>query len=160
VPVIIISGKLLNYEDVQRLNHFKTVLATKGILTETETTGMLGQLIENSTVLAQPTSTLIKQAVWFLQQNYVQPINRKDVAAAVGVNPSYLSKIFHQEMSISLVDYLNRYRIKKAQELLLQTTHTITNVATQVGFDDAAYFSRVFHRLTGKSPQEYRQARL
>lgn len=158
VPVIIISGKLLNYQDVQRLNHFKTIFATKGILSETETTELLGHLVEDPTVLARPTSTLIKQAVSFVQQNYAQPINRQEIAAAVGVNPSYLSKIFHQEMSISLVDYLNRYRIQRAQELLLQSSDTITKIASLAGYDDAAYFSRVFHRLTGKSPQEFRHA--
>ena len=52
----------------------------------------------------------------FVQQNYTQPIGRKDIAAAVGVNPNYLSQIFHQEMSISLVEYLNRFRIQKAKE--------------------------------------------
>lgn len=158
VPVIIISGKLLNYEDVQRLNHSKTILATKGILTETETADLLTDLAEEPTLLAQSTSTLIRQAVSFVQQNYAQPINRKEIAAAVGVNPNYLSQIFHQEMSISLVDYLNRYRIQRAQELLVQSSDTITKIATLVGYDDAAYFSRVFHRLTGKSPQEFRQA--
>lgn len=157
VPVIIISGKLLDYEDVQRLNHFKTIFATKGILTESETTGLLGQLTNEPAILAQPTSTLIKQVVWFMQQNYAQPINRNEIAAAVGINPNYLSQIFHQEMSISLVDYLNRYRIQKAQEQLLQTGDTVTKIAMQVGFEDAAYFSRVFHRVTGTSAQKFRK---
>jgi len=159
VPVIIISGKLLNYQDVQRLNHFKTIFAAKGILSETETAALLGHHIEEPAVLARSTSTLIKQAVSFVQQNYAQPINRQEIAAAVGVNPSYLSKIFHQEMSISLVDFLNRYRIQKAQDQLCHTADTITNIAMQLGFEDAAYFSRVFRRLTGTSPQEFRQTK-
>jgi len=158
MPVIVISGKLLDYDDVQRLNHSKTKFATKGILTEGETKALLHHLAEEPTVLSQPTSTLIKQAVSFVQQNYAQPINRKDIAAAVGVNPNYLSHIFHQEMNISLVDYLNRFRVQKAKELLLRTQDTITRIAAAVGFDDAAYFSRVFHRQIGQSPQEFRQA--
>jgi len=102
---------------------------------------------------------LIKQALGFLHQNYAQPINRKDVALAVGVNPNYLSQIFRQEVSISPLDYLNRLRIQKAKELLSQSQDTITKIATQVGFNDSAYFSRVFHKLTGQSPQEFRQSK-
>lgn len=158
VPVIIISGKLLNYQDIQRLNHFKTIFATKGILTDTETTDLLEQLADGPALLPPPTSALIKQALSFVHQNYAQPMNRKDIAWVVGVNPNYFSRIFRQEMSISPLDYLNRFRIQKAKELLLQTQETITKIATQVGFDDAAYFSRVFHRLTNQSPQEFRQS--
>ena len=128
VPVIIISGKLLNYQDIQRLNHFKTVFATKGILTDGETTDLVRRLADEPSLLPQPTSLLIKQALSFLHQNYDQPINRKDIAMAVGINPNYLSQIFRQEMSISPLDYLNRFRIQKSQKRpLLQTQETITN---------------------------------
>jgi len=54
---------------------------------------------------------------------------------------------------------LNRYRIHKAKELLLQSDETITNIALKVGFNDSAYFSRVFHKLAGNSPLGYRQNR-
>lgn len=157
VPVIIISGKLLNYEDIQRLNHYKTIFASKGILTDSETSDFLQELAEEPTLLPQPTSALIKQALGFLHQNFAQPIHRKEIADAVGVNPNYLSQIFRQEMSISPLDYLNRLRISRAKEMLVQTQETITKIASEVGFDDAAYFSRVFHRLTNQSPQEFRQ---
>ena len=160
LPVIIISGKLLNYEDIQRLNYFKTVFASKGILTDSETGSLVRQIADEPNLLPQPTSMLIKQALGFLHQNFNQPITRRDIALAVGVNPNYLSQIFRQEMSISPLDYLNRFRIQKAQELLVQTQDTVTRIASAVGFDDAAYFSRVFHRLTGQSPQEFRQAKM
>lgn len=158
VPVIIISGKLLNFEDIQRLNHFKTLFATKDILSARETADFLDQLTGETEMLAQPTSMLIKQALGYLHQNFAQPIKRKDVAGAVGVNPNYLNRIFRQEMKLSPLDYLNRLRIRKAKELLCHSQETVTNIATQVGFDDAAYFSRVFHRVTGQSPQQFRQS--
>lgn len=158
VPVIIISGKLLNYEDIQRLNHFKTVFASKDVLTERETADLLYQLTDDSTLHPLPTSKLIKQALGFLHQNFDHPIKRQDIASAVGVNPNYLNRIFRQEMRLSPLEYLNRLRIRKAKELLSQTQDTVTRIASQVGFDDAAYFSRVFHRLTGKSPQQFRQS--
>jgi AraC-like DNA-binding protein len=76
---------------------------------------------------------------------------------AVGVSESYLSQIFHRELGLSPWDYLNRLRIHVAKELLSTTRESITQVAGRVGFDDAAYFSRVFHKLVGESPHSYRQ---
>lgn len=157
VPVLVISGKLLNYQDVQRLNHLKTLVATKGILSDVETTAFIRQLTAEQSLLALPTSLVVKQAVSFIHQNYVGSLTRRQIATAVGVNQNYLSQIFRQEMNISPLDYLTRLRIQKAQELLLRNRATITQIASEVGFNDSAYFSRVFHKMTGLSPQQFRQ---
>jgi YesN/AraC family two-component response regulator len=101
---------------------------------------------------------LVKQALVYLHQNYSFPISRKNIAEAVGVSENYISQIFRQETTLSPWDYLNRYRIHRAKELLLQSDDSVTNIAMKVGFNDPAYFSRVFHRLTGASPLEFRQA--
>jgi AraC-like DNA-binding protein len=159
IPVVIISGKLLNYEDVQHLNNFKTVFHTKGVFSDHETVEFLSQIEGDAKSLPQPTSMLIKQVLAFLHQNYPLPINRKDIANAVGVSENYLSQIFRQEITISPWDYLNRLRIQRSKELLLNTQGTVTSIASQVGFNDSAYFSRVFHKLTGLSPQEFRQSK-
>jgi YesN/AraC family two-component response regulator len=68
-------------------------------------------------------------------------------------------KIFREEMRISPWDYLARLSVDRAKELLLSTGDSVTNIATQVGFNDSAYFSRVFGKLAGVSPNEFRQAR-
>lgn len=156
VPVVIISGKLLNYEDIQRLNYARTVFHTKGVFDADETLRLIRQFDNGGRLLPQPTSLLIKQVLAYLHQNYAQPINRSQVADAVGVSDNYLSQIFRQEITISPWDYLNRLRIQKARELLLHTQDSVTSIAIQVGFNDSAYFSRVFHKLTGRSPLEYR----
>jgi YesN/AraC family two-component response regulator len=54
-------------------------------------------------------------------------------------------------------DYLNRFRILRAKEILRKTSNNIGSIALQVGFKDKAYFSRVFHKLAGCSPQSYRE---
>jgi signal transduction histidine kinase/AraC-like DNA-binding protein/ABC-type sugar transport system substrate-binding protein/ActR/RegA family two-component response regulator len=157
IPVIVISGKLLTYEDIQRLNYYRTVFLTKGILDGEETTAFLSQVEEEARPLPQPTSMLIKQVLAFLHQNYARAINRKDIAEEVGVSENYLSQIFRQEMSISPWDYLNRLRVQKSKELLKQTQWSVTQIATMVGYNDSAYFSRVFHKITGQSPVDFRQ---
>jgi YesN/AraC family two-component response regulator len=60
-------------------------------------------------------------------------------------------------MSISPWDYLNRLRVQKSKELLKQTQWSVTQIATMVGYNDSAYFSRVFHKITGQSPVDFRQ---
>lgn len=158
VPVLVLSGKLLTYEDIQRLNHLRTTLLTKGILEEAEMASLLDQIEGESRPLPQPTSQLVKQAQAYVHYNYAQAIGRKDIADAVGVSENYLSQIFRQETSISPLDYLNRVRIARAKEYLLKNDESITQIAVCVGYNDPAYFSRVFRKLTGCSPQEFRQA--
>jgi YesN/AraC family two-component response regulator len=156
IPVIIYSGKLLTSEDIQRLNHQKTVLLTKGILTDGEIDTFLKASDTDITPLPLATSLLTKQVLAYLHQNYAQPVSRKDVASAVCVSENYLSQIFREEMRISPWDYLARLRIEKAKELLSSKDESVTSIATQVGFNDSAYFSRVFGKLTGMSPKEWR----
>lgn len=75
---------------------------------------------------------------------------------AVGASEDYLSRIFHRELGITPWDYLNRYRMIRARELLRLTDDPVGSVARQVGFSDAAYFSRVFRNVCGASPSQYR----
>jgi AraC-like DNA-binding protein len=70
----------------------------------------------------------------------------------VGVSKSYLSRIFKMETGIPLWDYLNRFRIQKAKELLLLTDDTITEIAAAVGYEDVGYFGRIFHEAVNCSP--------
>jgi YesN/AraC family two-component response regulator len=159
IPVLLISGRLLDYDDIQRLNYFHTVFLTKNILNQDEIVAFLKKIEDESWPIPQSTSLLVKRALVYLHQNYSLPISRKKIAESVGVTENYLSQIFRQETSLSPWDYLNRYRIHRAKEILLQCDDPVANVAFKVGFTDPAYFSRVFHKLTGCSPLEFRQSR-
>jgi AraC-like DNA-binding protein len=104
-----------------------------------------------------PNRRASKQAIAYLHQNYTHPVSRWEVAEAVGVSEDYLSRIFNRELNISPWDYLNRYRVLQSKQMLLNTTDSIGAIAHQVGFKDQAYFSRVFHEVTGVSPQVFRE---
>jgi signal transduction histidine kinase/ABC-type sugar transport system substrate-binding protein/AraC-like DNA-binding protein/ActR/RegA family two-component response regulator len=157
VPVLVMSGKLLSLEDIQRLDYARVTFQSKELLSDDEAVALLRKILEPGEALPQPTSILVKAAIAYLHQNYALPVTRQEIAQAVGVSSNYLSRIFRQEVGLSAWDCLNRFRIRKARELLLNSTDTITVIATQVGFDDSAYFSRVFRKHTGQSPQSYRQ---
>ena len=158
VPVIILSNKMMTLEDVNRIErHIHVTLQSKGIWSEAETINAMNRAIFGTDTLPAHTSGLVKQAIAFLHQNYTRPITRWEIADAVGVSEDYISRVFNRELNISPWDYLNRYRVLQSKHLLLHTTDTIGIIARQVGFKDQAYFSRVFNKITGISPQAFRE---
>jgi signal transduction histidine kinase/DNA-binding LacI/PurR family transcriptional regulator/AraC-like DNA-binding protein len=161
VPVLILSSKQLSLEDVKRLEHHARVtLQSKGVWSEAETISALNRALFGSEMLPAHTSALAKRAIAYLHQNFFRPLSRWEIAEAVGISEDYLTRVFTRELNVSPWDYLNRYRILQAQHLLRNTTFPIGVIARQVGFNDAAYFSRVFNKITGISPNEYRSSSL
>jgi signal transduction histidine kinase/AraC-like DNA-binding protein len=157
VPVVILSSKLLDLEDVKRLERYARVtFQSKGILTEAETVAALHRALFGEETLPQQTSALVKRTVAFLQQNYARPLSRWELAKSLGISEDYLSRVFNRELGLSPWDYLNRYRILQAKTMLRNTSHIIGVIARHVGFRDQSYFSRVFHKFSGQSPQAYR----
>ena len=144
-------------EDVERLDHAMVTFHSKGVLSEQETTARVQQSLAEHGALSQNTSTLVRRAVAYMQQHFAHNLSRQQIASAVGISQNYLSRIFQHELGISPWEYLSRYRIKQAQDLLRDTEDSITEVAAQVGFEDPAYFSRVFRKQIGHSPQRYRE---
>jgi len=157
VPVVVMSGKVLTFEDVQRLDYARVTFHTKGLLSSEEAVASLQQSFKGERALCQPTSTLVKYTLAYLHQNYAEDLSRGELANAAGVSEIYLSQIFHQEMGLSLWECLNRLRIQEAKVLLCTGDEPITTIARQVGFGDSAYFSRVFRRIVGQSPRAYRE---
>jgi AraC-like DNA-binding protein len=139
------------------LDYARVTFQSKKMLSDEEAVALLRKILRPNEALPQPTSVLVKAAIAYLHQNYALPVSRQEIARAVGVSSNYLSRIFHQEVGLSAWDCLNRFRILKAQELLRNSPDTITAIAARVGFDDSAYFSRVFRKHTGQSPQSFRQ---
>jgi two-component system response regulator YesN len=81
----------------------------------------------------------------------------EDSANHFHVNKSYLSAIFKQEMGRSFTERLTLLRIREAKKLLKDTALNLTNIAYQCGFSDQSYFSKVFRKVEGLTPKEYRK---
>lgn len=157
VPVLVLSGRVLTPDDIARLVEARVIFQTKDVLSEGELAASLRRTVARDTLLPPPTSALVKQAIAFIQQHYSEPLSRQEIAGTLNVSKDYLGRIFHQELGLSPWEYLIRYRVLRAKELLWTTSATITEVARQVGFDNAAYFSHIFQRETGYSPRAFRQ---
>jgi two-component system response regulator YesN len=72
------------------------------------------------------------------------------------LNPSYLSRLYHQTTGHKLSSFIESSRIRKAKELLENPNEKIYEIAKKVGYDTAASFTRFFKKAEGISPQEYR----
>lgn len=158
IPVIILSGRQLTLADVKRLERFTAVtLHNKGVLTPEEIAISLHRALFDDETLPPQTSALVRQAIAYLHQNYGRSLTRREIAAELGMSEDYLSRAFSQELGLSPWDYLNRYRVAQARDLLRHTPDSVTVIGRRVGFQDPAYFSRVFRRIVGVSPNAYRQ---
>lgn len=92
----------------------------------------------------------------YIRSRYAGPVSLEQVAQEVSLTPVYLSRLFKQVTGENFIDYLTRVRIAGAQTALADPTVSIKDVAQAVGYPDPNYFSRVFHKVTGTSPTEYR----
>jgi AraC-like DNA-binding protein len=99
------------------------------------------------------------KAMAFIHSFYAEPISRSDVAAHVGLSERHLTRCFHQEVGLTPITYLNRYRVKQARLLLDAGQKGITEIAGAVGFSSSSYFTRVFRDEMGVSPREYLRTR-
>jgi AraC-like DNA-binding protein/ligand-binding sensor protein len=99
---------------------------------------------------------VIHKAVQFMKTHYAGKITLEDVAREVYLSPSYFSKVFKAEMGCNFNTYLNRLRIENSKKLLLQNIKLV-DIASLAGFEDQSYFTKVFKKVTGTSPNRYRE---
>jgi two-component system response regulator YesN len=83
-------------------------------------------------------------------------ISLQTVADAININASYLSRVFKQEIGVTFVSFLTRMRMDQAKHYLRNTSLKVYEVADQVGYPNTTYFSKLFKKMTGLSPEEYR----
>lgn len=116
-----------------------------------------GQLLYRAAPVPEGVSRAVSAAAEFVQDHYKEPVGLTEAALAAGLNPAYLSYLFHKEMEIGFSNFLLNRRIACAMELLSGTNLKIREVAEQSGFHDYHYFSKAFKKKTGLSPAEYRK---
>lgn len=106
---------------------------------------------------AHKNSCIVNSTIRFIKENYKKDLSLDILASNAYCNTSYLSYIFKEKMNIGITDYINQVRIDAAKQLLDITGKTITEISSEVGYNDSSYFARVFKQRVGLSPSEYRQ---
>ena len=93
----------------------------------------------------------------YILDNISQPLQRKDIAEVVYLNPDYLAKFFRKKTGVSLTEYIQDERMRLAREMLEMTGESIGAIAAAVGYSSFSYFSKVFKNVYGMTPQEFRE---
>ena len=99
---------------------------------------------------------VIARARAFIHEHQTEPLTLTQVARATNTSTFYFCKIFKKATGLTFTDYVSRVRIERARNLLLNRNLRISEIAYEVGFQSLTHFNRVFKKIVGESPTEYR----
>lgn len=99
---------------------------------------------------------VIRRAKEFIERNHAEDLSLSQVAKAVNTSTFYFCKMFKKATGIHFTDYVSRIRIEKAKNLLLNPNLRISEIAYAVGFQSLTHFNRIFKKIIGEAPTEYR----
>ena len=148
----------LTEADMARLNQGVTAVLSKGLFSIEETVAHISAALEHKRRLSSEARRLVRTAMAYLHEHYAESIARRDIAQHIGITEDHLTFCFRQELGTTPIEYLQRYRINQAKSLLKESQQTITQIALNVGFSESGYFSRIFRRETGMSPEAFRRS--
>ena len=115
-------------------------------------------MVSNQVVVQQDNAEppLITRAKKFIEERQSEELSLGTVAKAVNTSTFYFCKMFKKATGLHFTEYVSRVRIEKAKNLLLNPNLRISEVAYEVGFQSLTHFNRVFKKITGQSPTEFR----
>ncbi len=104
-------------------------------------------------------SKRIKEMLQYIHENYSNELNTEKISKSIMVSPSECLRCFHNTIGTTPIQYLKRYRIQKAVELLNTTNKKIVDIGSECGFQEMSYFAKAFREIQGCTPSEYRRSR-
>ena len=113
---------------------------------------------ENQPTVSKVKDYYIKEALAYIEHNYMNDISVESIAESSGLNRSYFGKIFKESVGKSPQEFLISYRMIKAAELLRRTRYSINEIGCAVGDPNQLHFSRAFKSVYGVSPRNWRNA--
>ena len=99
---------------------------------------------------------MVTRLIRYIEDNYMKEFSLKTLSESLNINPIYLGQLFKNETGEVFSNYINKYRIGKAKELLQGSNITIADISGRTGYQNPSYFISIFKKLTGLSPAEYR----
>ncbi len=159
VPAILLTSKVISMEDVRAIEaSSRVLLGNKGVISDEAAAAEASRIAYGSGCLPAGTSAIVKRSVAFINERYSSSLTRWQVSEAVNASEDYLTRVFRKELGITPWEYLTRLRIERAKDFLASGSDSVALIGARVGFPDQAYFSRVFKKVTGMSPQAYRDS--
>lgn len=112
---------------------------------------------EDSQIHTTPLSPQIIEAIYYMERNFAESLTIGDVAKASGYSTAYFSRLFQNQVGKSYTEYLTFIRIRHAQNLLLNSNYSITDIALETGFKYPGNMTMVFKQKTGLTPLQFRK---
>ena len=100
---------------------------------------------------------LIDKARAYISAEYMNDISLDDVSRQINISSYYFSKLFKEETGVNFIEYLTDLRMEKSKELLASPDMSVKDICVSVGYQDPNYFSRIFKKINGVTPTEYRE---
>lgn len=101
-------------------------------------------------------SPIIIKACTIIHDNLSRDISLEEISRRVEISPFYFSKLFKEETGENFIDYITMARMQKAKEMLRDHSHSIKEISAETGYSDPNYFSKLFKKIVGFTPTEYR----
>jgi transcriptional regulator GlxA family with amidase domain len=92
-----------------------------------------------------------------IMRDYAQPLFAAEMAAELGMGESRFSRFFRRATGNTFTDFVNRIRVNRAGQLLMETDRQVTQICYEVGFNNVANFNRRFLEIKGVTPSEFRR---
>jgi two-component system response regulator YesN len=153
-------------EPNRRVCRFDDLREEEAALQQSDKSPAIGRVADQSYVISalqrireereQQTVTVLDKARHYIGERFSEELSLEEVADHVHLNPFYFSKIFKQQEGETFIDYVTGLRINNAKELIAAGDLSLKEVCYRVGYKDPNYFSRVFKKVTGFTPTEYR----
>lgn len=120
------------------------------------TTSIIGR--KNTGNICDIKNEYFKRIIEFINQNFYKDISIQSLSRDYALNSNYLCQLFRRELGMTFTDYLTGLRINYSKELLKKTDLTLGEIAGKSGYTDYFYFIRVFKKITGCSPGQFRSS--
>lgn len=141
---------------------FVTALDFFTILYDLATSGeqklLASSSYDTTGVIRESKSRRINLICQYIENNYNKNITLKDIAVLVNMSESAVSHFFKKRTNRSFVSYLNEVRISHAIKMLIETTHSVSEICYLCGYTNLSNFNRMFKKMKNQTPTEYREA--
>ena len=118
---------------------------------------MVDLLFDKMNIKGKMSDDGMKAVVDYIERNLKKGISLEDVANHVNISTYYLSKVFKKEMGVNFITYVTDRKMDIAKEMLVNTDIPVLNIALDLAYNEANYFSKAFKKKTGYTPSEYRE---
>ena len=150
-----ILPKIKNVYDLMGNNSFTSIMKANAEFLDI-LCSLFEKLPENYELRDKPISTYTMLVEEYIQKNYNEDIKISDICNYIHLSRTYLSSVFKKIKGVSIKDYITRYRIERAADMLRSTELSVTEIALRCGFNNSVSFYRQFRSIMIASPRYYR----